>query len=542
MHYRHAVVGLTLAIFGLGAAAAAARAADATLDVPTIKKAAGASVCLVVAQNGYGMSMGRASGFAFGEGKFVLTDLGALAQDGVARASIQFPDGTMASATQFGMADPVLGLTVIRLDEGSPVVPGLALAADPPSLDDPPPVCRLGWKWGKELSVSVGRLAKGPDLADLASKINVKLPAEAPALLSMEGMRPEGCDGGPVVTKDGVVVGVAVEIDGPGGTASLVVPALAIRKALASATPKLSPLKELPKPLWPGPVYRVPGEPIKPGQFSGTIGSIRLRVKCSQCGGKGQVTVEKVVGTERIGGVERKITRMVPETCNKCQGEGVVFVPALYPIFTNMGEQGLKMLAFPDTDDKALEAAQKNGRQVLSSLGEVGSRFRDAFSKAAKDDLDRGAQFPRGAVVYAQVRDTLDGTDGKYVVLAPYQSATLLLMRSDPTAASESRILSAKASEPSPKASDAKAPAGRSVARPTLGYGRWIVLAGLLVGSVEVESRHYIHILPFDWAQGPNLGPAPRPRGPMAPTEPGDESEPETKPPKRTGAPEFFGV
>jgi hypothetical protein len=203
----------------------------------------------------------------------------------------------------------------------------------------------------------------------------------------------------------------------------------------------------------------------------------------------------------------------------------------LYQTFKNMGEQGLRMLAFPDTDDKALEAAKKNGRLVLASLGEVGNRFRDAFAKAAKDDLDKGAQFPRGAVVYAQVRDTLEGTDGKYVVLAPYQSATLLVMRADTPAAPDSRILNANPLEPSPKP-----PAARVASRPNLSYGRWIVLAGQLEGSVDIESHHYLHILPFDWASGPNLG------RPPDTTRPGEESEPEARPPKKQGAPDFFGV
>jgi len=533
---KYAIVGWALAACVLGGAAAA-WAAEPSLDLVALRKIAGASVCLVTAQNGYGLTMARASGFAFGEGKFILTDLGALAQTGVARASIQFPDGTMASSTQFGMADPVLGLTVIRLDEGSPQVPGLNLAVDPPSLDDATPVCRMGWRWGKELAVSVGHLIKGPDLADLAAKLNVTLPADPPVLLSMEGLHPEGADGGPVVNKDGVVVGVAVEMAGANGTTGLIVPALAIRKALATATPKLSPLKDLPKPLWPGPVYLVAGEPVKPGQFSATVGSIRSRAKCSQCNGKGQVTVEKVVGTERVGGLEHKIVRQVNETCPKCQGEGVFFPPnnTLYPTFTNLGEQGLRLIAFPDTDDKAVDAAQRNGRAVLQGLGEVGNRFRDAFTRAVRDDLDRGKQFPRGVIVFAQVRDTLEGTDGKYVVLAPYQSTTMLVMRTEAPVSAESRVLSAKPSEGAPKASDPKPPFPRAPGRPNLSYGRWIILAGLVESPVDIESHPYLYIRPFDWAPGPNLGPAPRP------TRPGEEPEPEARP-KKQGAPDFFGL
>jgi hypothetical protein len=298
---------------------------------------------------------------------------------------------------------------------------------------------------------------------------------------------------------------------------------------------KLTPLKELPKPLWPGPVYRVTGEPIKPDQFAGTIGSFRLGTKCPQCGGKGQVMVETVVGVDRSRGYERPITKSVPETCPKCQGEGVAFNASLYREFTNLGEQGLRLLAFPDTDDKALEAAQKNGRAVLLGLGEVGNRFRDAFAKAVKEDLEKGTQFPRGVVVFAQVRDVLEGTDGKYVVLALHQSATMLVMRAEPPAAPDSRVLSAKPPGSLPKPSDAKAGSAKVPSRPNLSYGQWIVLAGLLDASIDIESHHYLYIRPFDWALGPDLGSAPRS------TQPGEESEPEAKP-RKPGAPDLFGM
>lgn len=173
------------------AAGPAARAAE-VLDVVAIRNAAGPSVCLVTPLNEYGIPLARASGFLFGKGGFVVTDLGTLARRGAVRAAVQFPDGTSAVATRFGMADPLLGVAVIRLDKGASEPDGLALAAKTPALDEGLPIVRLGWRWGKELAVVTGRLVKGPTTDELPDLLGFPPPAGAPAFLNVESPRLDG--------------------------------------------------------------------------------------------------------------------------------------------------------------------------------------------------------------------------------------------------------------------------------------------------------------------------------------------------------------
>jgi hypothetical protein len=248
--------------------------------------------------------------------------------------------------------------------------------------------------------------------------------------------------------------------------------------------------------------------------------------------------VEKVVGSQTIGGMERKIVKQESETCPQCVGEGILFSERLYPTFTSMADQGLRLVAFPDTDDKAAAAARDNGRAVLQGLGEVGPRFRDAFIRAVKDDLDKFAPLPRGVVLYAQVRETVEGSDGTYVLLAPFQSATMLAMRTDAPHPADPKVLSARPSDPPSRPSDPRPPPTKVPPRPNLTYGRWIVLAGLVDAQVQIDARKFLPVRPFEWALGPRLGPAP-----ARPAQPGEEPEQEPQPPpKREGAPDFFGL
>ena len=531
--------GIVLAAWLL-AGPAAGWAAE-TPDLAALRNAAGPSVCLVTSENGYGLALGRASGFLLGKGGFVVTDLRTLAQRGVVRATVQFPDGATAAATQFGMADPNLGLAAIRLGAGAPDREGLALASEIPALDEGLPVVRLGWRWAKESAAVSGRLVKGPAAADLGSLLGFDPPAGAPALLAAETPRFEGASGGPFLDKNGTVVGIALDVLGPKGVTGLVVPAPAVRQALLSAKPELKPLAELPKPVWPAPVCRLAGDPVQAAQFAQTVRALRVKARCGKCSGKGQITVDRVVGTQRVGGMVRKIIERRPETCPQCLGEGVLFTNGLYGTFAVMAEQGLRLVTFPGTEPPAIAAAWKNARGVLNGLNDVEVRFRDAFARAGQLDLaDRAAALPRGSVLYAQVGEFFEGPDGRYVALMPYHSSVMLAMRVGESASAGLAVLKAEAETPSTPATPGPAAADRpgGSARP-LAYGQWIIVAGVLDAEVKDAGRTFLHLLPFDWVPGPFLGQAPR-RPDGTESEPEDSEQP--KKPKREGAPDFFGL
>jgi hypothetical protein len=523
---------------------AAGWAAEAP-DLVALRNAAGPSVCLVTSENGYGLPLARASGFLLGKGGFVVTDLGTLAQRGVVRAAVQFPDGTAAVATQFGMADPNLGLAVIRLGDGAPGRDGLALASQIPALDENLLVVRLGWRWAKESAAVSGRLVKGPAAADLGSLLGVDPPAGAPALLVAETPRFDGAAGGPFLDKDGAVVGVALDVLGPKGITGFVVPGPAVRQALLSAKPELKPLAELPKPVWPVPVFRLAGDPVQAAQFAQTVRALRVKARCGKCSGKGQVMVERIVGTRKIGGMVRNIIERKPETCPQCQGEGVLFAEGLYGTFAVMAEQGFRLVTFAGTEPAAVAAAWKNARGVLNGLDDIGVRFRDAFARAGQLDLvDRTAALPRGSVLYAQVGDFFEGSDGRYVTLMPYHSAVMLAMRVDEPAPAGPTVLKAEPETPSTPPTPATPEPEPAADRPggsakPLAYGQWIIVAGAIDAEVKDGNRTFLHLLPFDWVPGPFLGQAPRrPDGTQG--EPGDSDQP--KRPKREGAPDFFGL
>ncbi len=530
--------GIVLAAWLL-AGPAAGWAAEAP-DLVALRNAAGPSVCLVTSENGYGLALARASGFLLGKGGFVVTDLGTLAQRGVVRATVRFPDGATAAATQFGMADANLGLAAIRLGDGAPNRDGLALASQIPALDEGLRVVRLGWRWAKESAAVSGRLVQGPAAADLGSLLGFAPPAGAPALLAAETPRFEGAGGGPFLDKDGTVVGIALDVLGPKGVTTLVVPAPAVRQALLSAKPELKPLAELPKPVWPVPVCRLAGDAVQPAQFAGTVGALRVKARCGKCGGKGQITVERVVGTQKIGGMVRNIIERRLETCPQCLGEGVLLTNGLHGTFAVMAEQGLRLVTSPGMAPRAIAAAWKNARGVLNGLNDVGVRFRDAFARAGQLDLaDRAAALPRGSVLYAQVGEFFEGPDGRYVALMPYHSPVMLAMRVDAPAPAGPTVLKAEAETPSTPATPEPAadrPGGS--ARP-LAYGQWIIVAGVLDAEVKDAGRTFLHLLPFDWVSGPFLGQAPR-RPDGTESEPEDSEQP--KKPKREGAPDFFGL
>jgi len=497
---------------------AGAASAQAAADALSARETVGPRVCLVAAQDVWGMPVAYASGFVLGEGRFVVTDLASVAEPGVKQVAVRFADGKTGVCREFGMADPSLGLVALRLEEGSGVSSGLALSADPPA-DGPRDAVSAGWRWGQDLTVCAGRVYGGGTTSDLASRLKVRAPVEI-GLLSFEGVRPDQVSGAAVVEPGGEVVGVFLQVAGTDRT--MIVPSAALRQALLSTSPQLRPLSELPKPLWPIAIHRAAGKAPTPPDLFQALRAVKAHSRCpnSNCGGKGTVTVHKVIGSRPVGGISQNIYRDVQETCSGCKGEGVVFGDGLYPYYSRMAEMATSLRLAVHLEPKAREAALASAVDALKALGKVGRLYRGECIEHAKDDLKPGAAYPRGVVVYALVGETLDGPDGAYMLLAPHSADVVLAAKVERLAA----------------ASDDQKRKPHT--------GRWIILGGVAKGAVALGDGHPILVEPYGWMNGPDLGgrkPAPGPGGAPMPSS-GTDTNTSAPPSNPSGAPSFFGL
>ena len=482
------------------------------VDAVALRESAGARVCLVTAENALGIPVGYASGFLVGEGKFAVTDLATLTMPGVSRATLRFLDGKTAAAAQFAMADPTIGLAVVRLEKDLPEAAGLPLSKDPVPQAGVRAIV-IGWRWAQDLDLTIGMAASGLTAAKLAADLKVDPPKTEVTFLSFGAEHPDAATGAAVVDKDGNVMGVFIRVAGT--DRSVVVPVGLLREAMLASDRQLRPLTALPKPVWPICVQPLPGKPVSLIEFAQNIRNISSRSRCPKCGGKGTVVVKKLVGTRNVGVLTYPVYRSEPETCQQCKGEGVIFSDVLYPQYMKMAEGGIWVTQGADIDQKARDVALTNGQEVLKALAKVGSTYRTELSRQAKADLAKaGAVYPRGIVLYAQVRDCIDGPDGQYVMLTPHTGPGTLAVRSD-------RF-------PATSEGQAKAPTA----------GHWIVLAGVMAGQVRLGDQKATLVHPFGWVRGPHLG-----GGPAGKAAPGPGPGPgQPPPPAQKGDPNFFGV
>lgn len=158
------LIGVGLA--GLMGMAGPCAAAGAGTD--GVAGSVGPQVCLVRVE-ALGLPAAYASGFLMGEGRFVLTDLASVAQPGVKSVTVIFQDGTEAVAKTFSMADPAMGIAAIGVDlPPDKAAQGLDLSkAEEPKEGVPAEV--VGWRGGKELIKTAGRLAGTVSGAELAT-------------------------------------------------------------------------------------------------------------------------------------------------------------------------------------------------------------------------------------------------------------------------------------------------------------------------------------------------------------------------------------
>ena len=504
-------VGLVVSV--LAAAAENLRAAEAP-DAAAVRETATGRVCLVTAENALGVPVAYASGFLLGEGRFAITDLATLARPDVRQARLRFRDGGKAVATQFGMADPSTGLVAVKVDQIPAGLSGLALSTvsfEPASAEGQGEITVVGHKWGQEpADFVIGQFSHVTSSADLVGRLKIDPPKQAISMLNFANINPEQASGSPVLDRTGDVVGVLLRIAGV--EKPLVVPASALRDALVASDRQLKPLAELPKPVWPVGVLPVVGKPSTAQDFAQTVRTIKVRSVCSKCMGKGTVTVRKLIGSRIIGGFPRNTYKDEVQNCDKCNGEGVLFPDGLYAQFIRMAEAGTWLASAGGVEPKVRDAVFSSGLDVLRAIAKVGKSYRDDLTQEIKSDLSKGGTGgPHGMVVYAQVREEVDGPDGKYVLLSPQGAGTTFAAKADRLAAVA------------------------EVRGTRLDEGRWVILAGLAMGPVSLGSRHATYVQPFAWADGPSFGPHAH-RGD------GQGTTGTPAAPKPPGSPTFFGL
>jgi len=476
-------------------------------------------VCLVQADGALGVSEAYATGFLLGAGKFVITDLAALARPGVEKVTLHFKDGTSLESDQFGMADAATGLVAVALPEAKKELGGLSLSTAAVAGNGGLPIVVVGWRHAERVDLATGRLAGEVSAAELAEACGIKTPAAEVAFARLYAPAKGIAVGAPVVDSGGGVVGIMRHLVGV--ETLLAVPAGALRRSLLEAEPSLEPISRLPTPLWPVAVQTLPGKPMTPPQFAGAVRAVKLRSRCDTCGGDGEVMVKKVVGQRRIGGLVQPIVRQVPKRCDTCGGEGILCEDGLYKYFARMGEGATRLAADPAVKAGVMEAVVSNTSGLLDALREVPDSYRSRLAEQASNDLGTGhGPFPKGLVVWAQRLETVRHGGRELAFLRPYRSSVRLAA----PAADLERPLGA---EPG------------SARRP--GVGNWIVLVGLARASVELANHDAVVVRVFGWDWGPNLGPPPsyleKFRKPSQPPPPGP-------PPsgRNDGKPDFFGL
>jgi len=448
-------------------------AAPAVVDVGAVRDKVSPGACQVTVLNSWGLPAAYASGFLLGQGTFVVTDLGAVGQPGVVSVGLKFWSGSAATVKEFGLADTSTGLVALKI-EGEPTRPGgLDLATEAPPVGTLPTTAAVGWPWCKELSVAPGHMAQGPTVKDLAQRCGIVAPEAVEGFLRMEGARLDAASGAPVVNAEGAVVAVKLDIAARGLTISLAVPAAPFRTSLLGAQPQLKALSELPKPVWPVRLLRLPGEPPASAEFAKAPQAVRTSMVCPTCNGKPRIWADGRGGPPGWG-------------CPTCRGEGVAFTPALETVLAKAALEGTRGLWAPVVDERARAAFRAAGREVLKTLTQAPQRFQTSLATGNWSAMGEWAAstLPRGGVFYGEVRETVDGPDGKYVFLKPQRARDAVAVRVDLLAEAAGKAASAQEWTP----------------------GMQVALIGAAVGRFRAPSgERAVYVLPLDWLPTPGL-------------------------------------
>jgi len=456
------------------------------LDPDAIRGIVEPSVCLVRVENTWGVPLAVATGFLLGDGRFAVTDLGAVAQPDASRATLRFSDGRTATATQFGMADPARGLVALRVGPVGSRRRGLSLAPRLPALDGIGAIAAAGWRWGQEIEVVTGRVWRGPAIRSVAARTRVTTPPGVEFFLRMAGGHIEAASGSPVVDSGGTALAVLLEVAAPGVSVALAMPASSLRRSLLESEPRLLAFSELPKPLWPVHLLRLPGRPPNPTAFGRVRDHVRASVVCTECKGKGTIRAEDQRGVlRRLGGDKVE--------CPCCRGEGIALESGVYATLATWAEQGTRVVWAPGPVGRAQGTARVAGQEMLQWLAVAGRFFRQTCSAAAGQDLNRlDRPSPRGILVFGEVRDTISGPDGPYVILDPLHTNYMVAVRMQDLMGHDGKGPSGLGRRPADKS--------------------WIILAGTVMSRFTVGKHHGVYVLPFEWTRCPSPGPLKRPK------------------------------
>ncbi|MBE3096320.1 MAG: hypothetical protein IMZ44_04230 [Planctomycetes bacterium] len=455
-----------------GLCLAQARPADgaAPIDMGAVRAAAQASVCRVSVNNSWGVPVATASGFVIGDGRFVVTDLGAVARPSVQRVRLTFADGSAARAVQFGMADAALGLVVLRMEGDASPRKGLPLAAALPPLDGTASVAAAGWQWGSQLDVVTGRLCRGPTIREVAALTRVDTPPGVDAFVRIEGGR-TACAGAPVFDSAGTVVAVTLEVTVHNTSAALAMPASSLRSALLGAQPQLKALADLPKPLWPSRLLRLAGKPATVGDCASAVSTFKMAMTCPTCKGRGKV--------QGMSSSMWSYSMYSYVPCPLCHAETCWAQQSVVKALAPAVEGATRTFWAPVADDNSRTAARKTGAEAIKSLATAGRYYQFGHARLQANDLISGP-LPQGVLVHAEVQKKIDGPDGRYVVLAPRNGSMPVVVRAD----------------------DLAAPGAKSTvtARKEPADGTWIFLAGTAIARLAGPGPKGVFVLPLEWA------------------------------------------
>ena len=519
-----------LLCLGAAATALSAQAGPATTTAPApaadqtpFQAAVSRSVCTVTVENKWGIPMGTATGFLLTDGRFAITDLGLVSQPSAAQATLRFTDGTTAVCREFAMADGALGLVALRLADETPGRAGLPLASGLPPLDGSAVVSTAGWRWASKLDVVSGRLFKGPAIKDAAVRAHVDTPVGVDSFARADGPRLETATGSVLLDSEGTVLGTVLEVTIRGTSAPLAIPSSTLRAALISTQPQLRPLTELPKSPWPTRFVRVPGQPSTASAFSKEAAQVKKAMICPTCSGKGKTVVALDApagggggrggggwggggrggggGGNRGGNTGGGGQGNVPgnagrngldtqfQPCKTCAGERYVMGTAVWADLIQLVELGTRINWAPTTDERTRLTCRKDMASILKSLVIVGRRFDRAFNTAVATDLaQKAVSLPCGTVFRAEVKEHLDGPDGKYILLAPLNSDLPVAVRLDDVIQ-----LGGKST-----LGDRKDPAD----------GSWVLVCGMALAPFDSGQRQGRFVLPLEWMPVPVPAPA----------------------------------
>ena len=305
----------------------------------------------------------------------------------------------------------------------------------------------------------------GPTVKEFATLLKIEPPPAPEFFVKLDGDHLEGATGSPILDRDGKVLAVALEMTSQNGQPVVVgMPTPALRTMLTSGAvlPELKPLAELPKSLWPTRGLRMPGTPGLQSDLSKAVQDVTKNMVCSTCGGTGKTKAGDV--------------------CPECQGEKRAVGKKLTESVADMVELATRTLWVPSEDDRIRSAMRTAGRDMIRTLTSVGPNFETTYATATATDLaNPGLTFPQGVVLRCEVKEHVDGPDGKYILMAPWKSNIMVAVKYDDMMLLGGKLPMTDAGHKDPV------------------EGSWVAIIGAGLSGFETGKAQGLFILPLEW-------------------------------------------